>query len=207
MNKFEAVLVGTALAVLTLFVGWCLAQGPKSSGSYHGRVPTVAHATPSPTPRKPIRDKNGKEWPECVPPELEDRAKGWSLGGSINGIGYRCSSEGRWVVDEDAARRFRESQAVQADLIDALITRKLTKSELAKLSPRMNVFAGQAYFPCGKYADLYDMLVKQWELQAGAKMPFRVHLSRALGEYNRCPQERDNESAVENLIRVLQEMP
>lgn len=152
-----------------------------------------------------ITDKHGRTWPECVPPEVTNLdITSSSTAGSVNGVNYKCSSKGLWVIDEEAEKAKEEFEAAQSTLLHDLGTRKLTHAELMRVNDSLNIFNKQVYFACEKYADLYDLLVKQWELQEGRSLPFQVHLSKTLGEYNRCPQEYDNKRAVDDLIEQLQ---
>jgi hypothetical protein len=160
---------------------------------------------PKSTVKRKIVDKHGKEWPECVPPDPEDPYGAFNNNLSVNGTPYMCSPEGRWVVNQKSQDALNKIVQEQHDLVAAISTRKLTKAELMQLQPSINTFPMQPYFACEKYAELYEMLAKQWELQKGEKLPLYTPLSRALGEYNRCPQEHDNEIAVARLIKQLQE--
>jgi hypothetical protein len=160
---------------------------------------------PKSTIKRKIVDKHGKEWPECVPPDPDDPYGAFNNNMSVNGTPYMCSPDGKWVVNQKAQDSLNEMVRQQYELVAAISTRKLTKAELMRLSPSVNTFPMQPYFACEKYAELYEILAKQWEFQKGEKLPLYTPLSKALGEYNRCPQERDNAMAVERLIKQLQE--
>jgi hypothetical protein len=154
-----------------------------------------------------IVDKDGHKWPQCVPPAQQAKEGIFGMGRRIGGTPYKCTDDGYLVVDQEAVKSEQKRLGEQSDLLHALVTRKLSREELNRLSSDANVFPNTPYFACVKYAELYDMLVKQWEIRTGRTLPFKVTLSRALGEYNRCPQEYENRAAVEDLIRVLQNNP
>jgi hypothetical protein len=153
---------------------------------------------------------NNPQWPDTTPPDKTD--KYWELNNNlnVNGVQYlkKEVSPGKWqwVVDDDAMKSMADYEQKRWELFSAIGTRKLTHEELMGVDPLLGAQPMTPYFPCEKYAEIYDLLVKQWEFQTGNPMPFPVHLSVALGEYNRCPQEEDNKQAVEHLIEVLQKM-
>jgi hypothetical protein len=160
-----------------------------------------------PFPKKPNKyiGKSGREWPECVPPlDSEDKYAGINNNLSINSVSYKCSDEGRWVVNEDAMKLFRDMESNKAKLLRDLGTRKLTHDELMRVYPGLNTYEMQPFYQCEVDAELYDLLVKQWELQHERKMEGYFPLSKSRGEYGRCPQEGDNRRAVEMLIGKLQ---
>jgi hypothetical protein len=151
-----------------------------------------------------IVDKQGNKWPECVPPDPKDPFGEFNNNLSVNGTPYKCSAEGRWIVDQAGVDTLRKIDEQQRQFIHNLSTRKMTHAELMNLTPGSNIFMNQTYYAAEKYADLYEVLVHQWELQTGKKMPFYTPLSKARGEYGRSPQEYDNRRAVESLIQDLQ---
>jgi hypothetical protein len=157
--------------------------------------------------RKKIVDKNGHEWPECVPPSQEKKEGIFGTAININGTPYKCTEDGYLVVDQEGVKAERKRAGEKQDLLHALVSRKLSREELNGLECHANIYPNTPYFACVKYAELYDMLVRQWEIRNGRTLPFKVTLSRALGEYNVCPQEYENRAAVEDLIRVLQNNP
>lgn len=159
---------------------------------------------PEPKPRK-IVGKDGREWPECVPPDPKDPYGEFNNNMNVNGTQYLCSAEGRWVVDEKSMEWKLQRQAEQYDLLAALGSRKLTHAELMQVTPYLNTFEMQSFFPCVKYAELYDLLIRQWELQTGQEF-IGARLSRTLGEYNRCSYENESKVAVEQLIAKLQKL-
>lgn len=140
---------------------------------------------------------------ECSPLEMMGSSNGYQ-----SGI-YTCVN-GKFVLDKAATdkanRESAEYERAQRDLLYALGSRKLTSAELQRLDSRMNLFPMVPYFSCVEYANLFDLLVTQYELQTGNKLAIHLSLSKALGEFNRCPQEHDNERAVEELIETLQTM-
>lgn len=158
---------------------------------------------PKPPPRK-IMDKRGKEWPECVPPDPSDPRSKFNNNLNVNGTAYYCTAEGRWAIDEKVMEWKRDHQRSRGDLLAALTRRKLTHEELMRIEPLLNTREMEPYFAAVKYAEMYDLLVTQWELQTGVPLPFKTPLSRALGQYNRAPQEQDNRRAVEEMIAKLQ---
>ncbi|HEY4285293.1 MAG TPA: hypothetical protein VGM62_19695 [Chthoniobacterales bacterium] len=172
----------------------------------NSRRPARAPQRPKAAAKKCVKDKNGKEWPECVPPNHGEPFADFNNNLTVNGVQYFCSDEGRWVVNKKAWLSREENASKQADLLVALGSRKLSHEELMRVTPTLNIFEMQPYFACVKYAELYDLLLKQWELQKGQSLPVKLHLSRELGEYNQCPQEYDNRVAVEGLITDLQDI-
>lgn len=157
-------------------------------------------------PERKFIDKKGKAWPECFPPDKDDPYGEFNNNVTVNGTPYKCSAEGRWVINQEAQQMLNEMEDQRRSLIAGLTTRKLSYEELTKVHASLNVEPMVPYYACEKYAELYDMLVKQWELQAQKPMDFYSPLSARRGEYGRCPQEEDNKRAVEKLIGTLQEM-
>lgn len=148
-----------------------------------------------------VVDKHGKVWPECVPWSQYPGPHGlWH-----NGVPFFCSDAGRWEVDKATQKAADEEQTKRRELLAALTRRKLTHNELMRVEPMMNVEPMTSYFPCQKYAEMYELLVKQWELQHGRALEGYVPLSRTMGEYNRCPQADDNLRAVEKMIKELRD--
>lgn len=154
--------------------------------------------------KRKIVDKQGKEWPECAPPDPADPYGEVNNNLNVNGTQYKCSPEGRWVVDEKSMQALAEYEAERRQFASDISTRKLSPKELMRLSPKVNLFPNETYYAAGKYAELYEMLAKQWELQHGHPLPLYTPLSSARGDYGRSPQEGDNKLAVERLIRLLQ---
>lgn len=132
-------------------------------------------------------------------------------GMNVDGIGYKkieiAPGKWEWVEDKAANAFIADYLNRQQQLFADLSKRKLTHQELMTVDPYINTPNGQSYFAVDKYAELYDALVKQWELQTGRKMEGYVPLSIAKGEYNKAPQEEDSRIAVETLITTLQKMP
>ncbi len=157
---------------------------------------------PAPKLRK-IIGKDGREWPECVPPDPKDPYGDFNNNMSVNGTAYKCSTEGRWVIDEKAMEWKRQREQEQSDLLAALGSRKLSRTELKQVTPSLNLFEMQSYFPCVKYAEIYDLLIRQWEMQIGQEF-IGERLNRSLGDYNRCSYENESRVAVERLISRLQ---
>lgn len=164
----------------------------------------IADGKPIPTPAKrKILDKHDKEWPECVPPDPDDPYRNFNNNLNINGTPYLCSPEGRWIVDQEAVEYQNKSLLEQSDLLGSLTTRKLTSPELMRVYSGLNIFPNTPYYAAVKYAELYDMLIRQWELQTGTDLPVKTSLSRAVGQYGRSPQEQDNKIAVDQMIEKL----
>ena len=159
-------------------------------------------AEPSTTSHHGTAPKHGKQWPECTPPDSRDPGA-LSNSVNVNGTQYYCSAEGRWVVDQKAMEWKRNEQRSRDELLAALTRRKLTHAELMRIDSSLNTREMEPYFAAVKYAEMYDLLVTQWEIQTGTILPIKTPLSRALGEYNRTPQEGDNRRAVEKMIDVL----
>lgn len=157
-------------------------------------------------PKRRILDKHGKEWPECIPPDPDDPYSAFKNNLNVNGTPYKCSIEGRWIIDDASVKAMREYDASQRQFVSDISERKMTHDELMRLTPRVNTFSGETYYAAEKYADLYDLLLRQWQLQTGHDLPFPVSLSRARGDYGRSPQESDNLHAVEQMIQTLQTM-
>jgi len=136
-----------------------------------------------------------------------------AFGMTVNTTFFKCAPndksphadrKGRWEEDVVGMKRFAEHEAAKWRLFRALSERKLTHDELMHCYEGMNVTMGQSYFQVDVDADMYDALIKQWELQTGQKATAYVPLSRAKGQYNRSPQEEDNTAAVKNLLAILQ---
>lgn len=111
---------------------------------------------------------------------------------------------GKWVTDAPRAAELESSRRMQDDFLAALSTRKLSHAELLRITVNANIYPNVSYFAVDKYSELYELLLKQWELQTGKPLPFHPHLSTAKGEYNRSPQESDSRFQVESLIAKLQ---
>lgn len=149
--------------------------------------------------------------PKSQNKEAEVECRLGDVGGSSGGreMVMMACKDGKWVVDEAATKEANESmrrgESQQADLLAALPVRKLTGQELKLLRPGMNTIAMVPYNQCDKDSELYDLLLRQLELQSGIELPVKTSLSKSLGEYNRCPQEYDNRRALEALISKLQD--
>ena len=85
--------------------------------------------------------------------------------GTISGQSGLPTSGSGFFLSVLSGKELEEAETPQRDLLRALGTRKLTREELNLVSPTLNIFANQSYFACVKYAELYDLLIKQWEFQ------------------------------------------
>lgn len=153
---------------------------------------------------------NKPQWPDTTAPDKTDPY--WEINNNLNSNGTQYKkaevSPGKWqwVVDEAAMKSMRDYAAAKWKLFTDLRVRKLSHKELMGVNLWINVSNMQSYFAVDKYAELYDSLVKQWEIQTEHKMVGYRPLSVAKGEYNRSPQEDDSKRAVESMIATLQDI-
>lgn len=150
------------------------------------------------------------QWPDTTPIDKSDPY--WEINNNLNANGtpYHkvevSSGKWQWQVDEKAQQWQRDYENKKWELYGSLSSRKLSRAELINVYPGMNVSPMTSYFQVDIDAQMYDALVKQWELQTGEKMKGYRPLSTAKGEYNRSPQEQDNRRALESLLRELQQL-
>lgn len=153
---------------------------------------------------------NKPQWPNTTAPDKTNPYWEFNNNLNVNGVQYQKVevSPGRWqwAVDDKAMKAMQDYEDAKWKLFFDLSRRKLTHKELMGVHIGMNVRNMESFFAVDKYAELYDALVAQWELQTGRKMEGYRPLSTAKGEYNRSPQEEDSKRAVEDMIVTLQNM-
>jgi hypothetical protein len=136
----------------------------------------------------------------------------WQLNNnfSLNGTPYHkvevSPGKWQWQVDQESLQAMRDEESRRAQLFRDLSERKLSHKDLMRVYVGMNTYNMQVYFAVDKYAELYDALVKQWEIQTGRQMEGYRPQSTAKGEFGRSPQEEDNKRQVEALIAKLRDM-
>jgi len=153
---------------------------------------------------------NKPQWPNTTPPDKTDPYWEFNNNLNANGVPYKkvevSPGKWQWVIDEKSLKAEQEYEDAKWKLFADLSRRKLTHQELMGVNTSINLQNMQSYFAVDKYAELYDALVAQWELQTGRKMEGYRPLSTAKGQYNRSPQEEDSKRAVEDMIVTLQNM-
>lgn len=150
------------------------------------------------------------QWPDTTPPDQSDPHWEFNNNMNVNGTPYRkvevSPGKWQWQIDQKSVEAMQKYELSKMNLFDDLSKRKLSHKELMMVDTNINIQNMESYFAVDKYAELYDALVRQWELQKGRKMEGYRPLSTAKGEYNRSPQEDDSEHAVMGLIQSLQDM-
>lgn len=79
-----------------------------------------------------INKKVSTEW-KCTPPAEEAKAGVVTLSRAINGVPYRCTEEGKLVIDDEAVQSQRQRHHREKKLYEALRTRVLTDKEMAEV--------------------------------------------------------------------------
>lgn len=103
----------------------------------------------------------------------------WSSGVSMNGIPYKCTAEGKWVVDEEADAANREyiakAEMDRKNLVWAARSRILTIEEMKELEKRGPwIMQRSCYGTCSvdlvQNEKLYnELLLQQFRLQIASK--------------------------------------